>query len=89
MFEYLKKKKIHSTEYYMVIVKHKTPHFHEFMWKYVIFHVNQINYDQEQCTVALIQREWRRKNRLGAEMIAGLLRMLCDASGYSLNALTC
>lgn len=55
----------HSAECHMVIVKHEMHHLHDFMIKCVIFHVNQVNFDQEQCTLALIQREWCSKNRLG------------------------
>ncbi len=53
----------------MVIVKHETHHLHDFMVKLVIFNVNRVNFDQEQCTVTLIQRKLRSKNRLGAETI--------------------
>ncbi len=69
----------------MVIVKHVTPHLHEFMVKFVIFHVNQVNFDQEKYTVALIQHKRRSKNRLGGEMIVALpllytLRVVCEYS---------
>ncbi len=43
------------------------------MVKFIIFHVNRVNFDQEQCTVTLIQRKRRSKNRLGAETIVALL----------------
>ncbi len=33
------------------------------MVKLVIFHVNRVNFDQEQYTVALIQRKRRRNDR--------------------------
>ncbi len=51
----------------MVIVKHETHHLHDFVVKFVIFNVNRVNFYQEQCTVTLIQRKRRSKNRLGAE----------------------
>ncbi len=51
---------------HMVIVKHETHHLHDFVVKFVIFNVNRVNFYQEQCTVTLIQRKWRSKNRLGA-----------------------
>ncbi len=57
----------------MVIVKHETQHLHDFKVKFIIFNVNRVNFDQEQCTVTLIQRKRRSKNRLGAETIAALL----------------
>ncbi len=57
----------------MVIVKHETHHIHDFVVKFVIFNVNRVNFYQEQCTVTLIQRKRRSKNRLGAETIAALL----------------
>ncbi len=59
--------------FHMVIVKHETHHLHDFMVKFVIFNVNRVNFDQEQCTVTLIQRKRRSKNRLGAETITALL----------------
>ncbi len=58
--------------FHMVIVKHVTPHLHEFMVKFLIFHVNQVNFDQEKYAVALIQHKRHSKNRLGAEMIVAL-----------------
>ncbi len=54
----------------MEIVKHATHHLHDFMVKFVIFNVNRVNFDQDQCAVALIQGKQRSKNRLGAETIA-------------------
>ncbi len=47
-------------------------HLHDFMVKFVIFNVNQVNFVQEQCTVTLIQHKQRSKNRLGAETTAAL-----------------
>ncbi len=49
--------------FHMVIVKHETPHLHDFMVKLVIFHVNQVNFDQEQYTVASIQHKRHRNDR--------------------------
>ncbi len=59
--------------FHKVIVKHETHHLHDFMVKFVIFNVNRVNFDQEQCTVTLIQRKRCSKNRPGAETIAPLL----------------
>ncbi len=59
--------------FHMVIVKHETHHLHDFVVKCIIFNVNRVKFDQEQCTVTLIQRKRRSKNRLGAETIAALL----------------
>ncbi len=59
--------------FHMVIVKHETHHLHDFVVKLVIFNVNRVNFYQEQCTVTLIQRKRRSKNRLSAETIAALL----------------
>ncbi len=56
--------------FHMVIVKHETHHLHDFMVKFVIFNVNLVHFDHEQCTVTLIQRKRCSKNRLGAETIA-------------------
>ncbi len=39
----------------------------DFMVKFVIFNVNRVSFDQEKCTVTLIQRKRRSKNRLGAD----------------------
>lgn len=64
----------------MVIVKRETLHLHDFMVKCVIFHVNQIIFDQEKCTVALNNRKQRSKNRVGAETIAALPRLLRAAA---------
>ncbi len=55
--------------FHVVIVKHETHHLHDFVVKFVTFNVNRVNFYQEQCTVTLIQRKRRSKNRLGAEMI--------------------
>ncbi len=44
------------------------------MVKFVIFHVNRVNFDQELCTVTLIQRKRRSKNRLGMRC----LRVQCE-----------
>ncbi len=64
----------------MVIVKHETHHLHDFVVKFVIFNVNRVNFYQEQCTVTLIQRKRRSKNRLGAETIAALPLLLRAAT---------
>ncbi len=61
----------------MVIVKHVTPHLHDFMVKCVIFHVNQVNFVQEQYTAALIQRKRRSKNRHCTETTVVLPLLLC------------
>ncbi len=66
--------------FHMVIVKHETHHSHDFVVKFVIFNVNRVNFYQEQCTVTLIQRKRRSKNRLGAETIAALLLLLRAAA---------
>ncbi len=71
----------------MVIVKHETHHLHDFMVNLVIFNVNLVNFDQEQCTVILIQRKRRSKNRLGAETIATLTLLLCSC--YALPSHHC
>ncbi len=65
----------------MVIVKHETHHLHDFVVKFVIFNVNRVNFYQEQCTVTLIQRKRRSKNRLGAETLltAAHATLLLDA----------
>lgn len=75
----------HSAECHMVIVKHETHHLHDFMIKCIIFHVNQVNFDQKHCTLALIQREWCRKNRLGAETIVALPLLLCSCDVLQLH----
>ncbi len=48
-------------QYTLYLMSH---HLHDFMVKCVIFNVNGVNFDQEQCTVTLIQRKWSSKNRL-------------------------
>ncbi len=73
--------------FHMVIVKHETHHLHDFVVKFVIFNVNRVNFYQEQCTVILIQRKRRSKNRLGAETIAALLLLLCSC--YALPRRPC
>ncbi len=57
--------------FHMVIVKHETHHLHDFVVKFVIFNVNWVNFDQEQCTVTLIQRKRHSKNRLGTKTDCG------------------
>ncbi len=48
----------------------ETPHLHDFIVKFVIFHVNQVNFYDEQYTVDLIQHKRHSKNRLCTEKIA-------------------
>ncbi len=45
-----------------------------------IFFFFLVNFYQEECTVTLIQRKRRSKNRLGAETIAALLLTRCSCS---------
>ncbi len=58
-----------------MIVKHEAHHLHDFMVKLVIFKVNLVNFDHEQCTVTLIQHKQCSKNRLGTVTIVALLLM--------------
>ncbi len=62
----------------MVFVKHEAHHLHDFMVKLVIFNVNLINFDHEQCTVTLIQHKQCSKNRLGTVTIC------CSSDAHAL-----
>ncbi len=65
------------------------PHLHDFMVKFVIFQVNQVSFDQEQYTVALIQHKQRSKKTIGDETIPALQILLRTASACGVNALIC
>ncbi len=59
------------------------------MLKFDVFQVNQVSFDQEQYTVALIQHKRRSKKTLGDETIPALPILLRTASACGVNALIC